>query len=96
MSERFYVFGGAYMDTQWKQLISGTAELHGPFPSHDMAERVWRGRAFATVDFAYVRFQVVPESKLGDCFAGVGGGRLICETATIEGFIAALKAAEAG
>ncbi len=88
MSERHYVIGGAYLDTRWTELIAGTAELHGPFDNVETAEQVWRGRAFATVDYAHIRFQVVSEAELPSFLGKVGDGRVACGRELIERLIA--------
>ncbi len=88
MSQRYYVFGGVFADTGWSQVTAGTAELYGPFDSLDAAEEVWRGRAFATVDDAHARFQVVKEADLPGFFDRVPDDKVICDRATIERLIA--------
>ncbi len=91
MSERYYVFGGAYLDSQWAELISGTAELYGPFDDYETAEQVWRGRAFATVDYAHIRFQVLKEADLPSFLDKAVDGRITCERGLIERLIELAK-----
>jgi hypothetical protein len=55
----FWVVGGTYTDTTFRRLEDGrTEERYGPFPTYGEAERVWRARAWATVDDAHARYRI--------------------------------------
>ncbi len=54
----FFVVGGEYADTSFEELVR-PAPVLGPFRTYEEAFVVWRGRAIATIDQAYARFQIV-------------------------------------
>ncbi len=53
----YYVVGGEYSDTTFKRLVR-PEPASGPFASRAEAYDHWRARAFATMDFALVRFSI--------------------------------------
>ena len=59
MSEEFWVVGGSYRDVTFVALEHATGELHGPFPSYDVALDCWRKRTSETRSTATTRFTVV-------------------------------------
>lgn len=60
--KRYWVVGGEYSDTSFKHFASGTAEIRlGPFTTYEEAQKVWSGRAWATVDDAHSRFSILTE-----------------------------------
>lgn len=59
MSETYWVVGGVYRDTRFAVTADGTAEQRiGPFKCYDTAFKVWRGKAWATVDDAHCRYRI--------------------------------------
>jgi hypothetical protein len=54
----YYVIGGEYTDTSFEELVRPEPVL-GPFETYAQAYIVWRGRAMATIDQAYTRFDIV-------------------------------------
>lgn len=62
MAKQFYVVGGEYQDTQFKDLLSGQElEKLGPFTSYDDAKRAWADKAWSTVDTCTARYQIVEQ-----------------------------------
>jgi hypothetical protein len=60
----FWVIGGEYADTEFKQLAKGKAEERlGPFPTWEAARDAWATRAFATVDDCQSRYRIVEEHE---------------------------------
>jgi hypothetical protein len=55
---RFWVVGGAYMDTHFTEPAGGTEQWHGPFKTYEDAKAEWQRRAWATVDDALSRFRI--------------------------------------
>ena len=45
----------------FKDLIDGTQEIHGPYDSYEEAYDVWNSRAWSTVDDCQARFTIVNE-----------------------------------
>lgn len=54
----FYVVGGEYRDTTFRELAKPDTVL-GPFDEYEDAYFAWRARAMATVDQAYTRYQIL-------------------------------------
>ena len=60
--KRYWVVGGEYVDTSFTKLAPGKAEERlGPFDSYNEAQKVWSGRAWATVDSAQTRYMLLVE-----------------------------------
>ena len=74
MADNYYVIGGEYSDTTFKQIAEGkTEERHGPLSEKD-AHDLWRSLTGKTVDNALVRYRVKPaEEAQGDVWYVVGG-----------------------
>jgi hypothetical protein len=60
----YFVTGGEYADTTFKRLVRPEPTL-GPYDSYAEAERHWRRRAFATMDYPLIRFRIV-HAERGD------------------------------
>jgi hypothetical protein len=59
---RFYVIGGDYIDTHFRQLAPGSQEERdGPFDSYEQAHKAWQSKAWSTVDACTKRFRIVEE-----------------------------------
>jgi len=63
---QFWVVGGEFTDTSFKQLAPGKMlERHGPYASYKEAYKVWQERAWKTVDDCNYRFRVLEGSDAG-------------------------------
>lgn len=61
---RYWVVGGDYQSTNFRELAEGAVEeRHGPFESYAAARRKWAERAMATVDNATARFRIEEDSS---------------------------------
>ena len=59
---RYWVVGGEYTDTSFKELVPGAREeRRGPFAAYAEAFRVWSERARATIDDATIRYRIIAE-----------------------------------
>jgi hypothetical protein len=57
--DEFWVIGGRYTDTNFHELADGgQEERHGPFQSHEAAQREWKARSMAAIDDAYTRYRI--------------------------------------
>lgn len=60
--ERYWVVGGEYRDSQFRDLVPGKSlERHGPFASRGEARAKWAALAMATVDNAQARYHIEKE-----------------------------------
>jgi hypothetical protein len=58
----YWVIGGEYTDTDFKQVMPGkTEEKLGPFSSYDEARKAWASRAFSTIDHCLVRYRIIED-----------------------------------
>jgi cobyrinic acid a,c-diamide synthase len=63
MSSRYWVVGGEYTDTAFRQVVEGTTEERlGPYDTYKAAHDAWQSRAWATVDNAHKRYRIVEEA----------------------------------
>lgn len=63
MPSVYWVIGGEYRDTDFRELVEGaTEDKLGPFSSYQEAKAAWQGRAWATVDSCNKRYRIVEES----------------------------------
>lgn len=60
MADRFYVAGGEFTQTDWKQLHR-QAEVFGPYRDYTMAMNVWRAETARRVDDAHHRLFIIRE-----------------------------------
>ena len=63
MANRFWVVGGEYTDSRFEDIIEGTEQMFGPFPSRDDALQVWRRVADKTRSLCLARYVVVGEGQ---------------------------------
>jgi hypothetical protein len=56
--QSFWVVGGSYRDTSFREPVSGQENWYGPFASYDEAKAEWQRHAWATVDDAMSRFRI--------------------------------------
>lgn len=61
----WFVWGGIFTDSTWKDLEAGTEELHGPFHDLATAERIWRDEMRRRVDTAQHRLFVIEAPRPG-------------------------------
>ena len=60
MSDKiFFVWGGMFADTRFRDLQPGTEECYGPFHSEQEADQVWSEKTRKMVDFAAHRMFVL-------------------------------------
>ena len=63
--KRYWVVGGEYVDTGFRQVVPGTTEERsGPFTTYEDAHKAWQAKAWATVDSATKRFRIVEETPV--------------------------------
>jgi hypothetical protein len=55
---QYWVIGGEYRDTSFRELTKPPAEAVGPFTDYDRALTVWRERSLATLPQAHVRYTI--------------------------------------
>jgi len=61
MAEHFYVAGGEFTQTDWRELRQ-KAEVFGPYDDYPAAMMVWRSEMARRVDDAHHRLFVVREA----------------------------------
>ncbi|WP_259782214.1 DUF4170 domain-containing protein [Aestuariispira ectoiniformans] len=55
----YWVVGGEYTDTNFKELKGGVQEEHiGPFNNRDDARSAWKSKSMEHIDNAYVRYRI--------------------------------------
>lgn len=60
----FWVVGGEYRDTRFKEFAEGRKEERlGPFDTYADAEREWKRVSWAAVDNCHVRYRIVEEAQ---------------------------------
>jgi len=63
--KRFWVVGGDYTDTGFRNLVPGSSEeRYGPFDSYSAAHDSWQKHSWATVDSATKRYRIVEETAV--------------------------------
>lgn len=61
---RFYVVGGDYLDTGFRNLVDGASEERfGPYDSYQAAHAAWQAKAWQSVDSCTKRFRIVEEKS---------------------------------
>lgn len=61
--KRFWVVGGDYLDTGFRDLAPGTSEERiGPFETYEKAHEAWQAKAWSTVDSCTRRYRIVEET----------------------------------
>lgn len=64
MPSRFWVIGGEYQDTAFRDLVPGTEEeVLGPFDDYTHAFEAWKAKAWSSVDTATRRFRIQEERR---------------------------------
>ncbi|MBI1774384.1 MAG: hypothetical protein HYR63_03460 [Proteobacteria bacterium] len=58
---RYWVLGGEFADSCFKQIVAGTEAVFGPFDRYEAALAKWRECALATRVHAQVRFSIATE-----------------------------------
>lgn len=55
---QFWVVGGEYKDSRFRDPVDGAEEWIGPFEDYEAAKKVWSRHAWQTVDHATVRYRI--------------------------------------
>jgi hypothetical protein len=55
---QYYVVGGEYKDTHFRETIGGDEEWYGPFESYESAKEEWAKHAWQTVDHCTIRYRI--------------------------------------
>lgn len=55
---QYFVVGGEYKDTHFREAVGGDEEWYGPFESYNTAKEEWAKHAWQTVDSATVRYRI--------------------------------------
>ena len=55
----YYVVGGEFTDTDFRTLIEGSEERHGPMPK-DQATETWKGLSMRHIDNCMIRYVITP------------------------------------
>lgn len=83
MSDAYWVVGGEYTDTEFRQIAGGGAEeRHGPFSDIASARAEWAARSMKFVDSAFVKFRI--EHSGSSDFWVVGGRYRNTDFAEVE------------
>jgi hypothetical protein len=59
----YWVVGGEFRSLNFHQLVHGTAQVEGPFPSRKEAENAWRTLSEKNRHRCNVRFSIVEEPR---------------------------------
>lgn len=68
---KYWVVGGEYTDTSFRELARGEEQRFGPFANYEAAKKEWANRTWSAVDDAHVRFRILEED--GRAYWVVGG-----------------------
>ena len=55
---QFWVVGGEYTDSRFRDLVGGSEEWIGPFADYESAKAEWAKHAWHTVDSCAVRYRI--------------------------------------
>lgn len=59
MPHRYWVVGGEYTDTEFKDVVGGgEEERHGPYETYEAARRAWSALSMKYVDSAFVKYRI--------------------------------------
>jgi len=58
MMASYYVVGGEYKDTHFRETIGGDEEWFGPFEDYESAKAEWAKHAWQTVDHCTTRYRI--------------------------------------
>lgn len=59
MTEQYWVVGGEYTDTEFREIAGGGApERYGPYTDYDKARKTWAALSMAQIDNAHVRYSI--------------------------------------
>lgn len=54
----YYVIGGVYTETDFKEFKDGKGEEYGPFETYQEAEDIWRSHSWLNVDTCNSRYRI--------------------------------------
>lgn len=63
MAQRYWVIGGEYRDCQFDEVVPGTEEISGPFPSPTRARTEWQRLTFRDRLGATTRYVITHEAR---------------------------------
>lgn len=56
--ERYFVVGGEYTDTHFRETVGGNEEWYGPFETYELAREEWAKHAWQSVDHCTIRYRI--------------------------------------
>ena len=63
MASKYWVIGGEYRDCQFDEVVPGTEEISGPFPSPTRARTEWQRLTFRDRRGATTRYVITHEAR---------------------------------
>ena len=63
MGQRYWVLGGEYRDCRFDEVVPGTEEISGPFPSPTRARTEWQRLTFRDRLGATKRYVITHEAR---------------------------------
>ncbi len=63
MGQKYWVIGGEYRDCQFDEVVPGTEEISGPFPSSTRARTEWQRLTFRDRLGATKRYVITHEAR---------------------------------
>jgi len=63
MSVKYWIVGGEYTNTDFSELINGTARVKGPYLDRDAAVRAWQRLTSETRHQCLSRFTIAEEAE---------------------------------
>ena len=63
MAQKYWVIGGEYRDCQFDEVVPGTEEISGPFPSPIRARTEWQRLTFRDRLCATTRYVITHEAR---------------------------------
>jgi hypothetical protein len=56
--QQFWVVGGEYKDTNFRECVRGYEQWFGPFTTYEAARNEWAKHAWSTLDDAHRRYRI--------------------------------------
>lgn len=63
MNKQYWVIGGEFSDTSFRELIDAAPQAKGPFDRYDQALSVWRALTESTRALAHVRYTIAANAS---------------------------------
>lgn len=70
--KKYYVTGGEYTSTEFRDIVDGSEVEHGPFADYSSAQDCWQSLSMKHIDNALCRFQITAVEQTMDYWV-VGG-----------------------